>query len=118
MSHQLLEAATPVLAESTGIGLRIPDAPPVEERQRADTPRRQHKVGDRPTLDERRGFRARCERLAASLALADTLGERIELYEFRSSRELSTASALCPDLMPLLNGEFEWLALQSPDVLD
>ncbi len=119
MSQQQPDTGAPVLADPADIEIEILGAPPVKDRGgRIDTPQRRQRVGDRATLDERRGFLARCERLATSLASATGLGERIELYKGRTWRELSTASALCPDLMPLLNGEFEWLVLQSPDVLD
>ncbi len=118
MSHQLLETALPILVDPPDLELEIPDAPPVEERGRTHAQQEQHDTGPAGALDDRRTFQRRCEKLAASLASAGTFGERIEIYEGRTSRELSTASALCPDLMPLLNGEFEWIALQSPDVLD
>lgn len=117
MSHQLLETALPVLADPPDLELEIPDAPPVKEGGRTDAQQEQHETDPAGALDDRRAFRGRCEKLAASLASAGTFAERIEIYEGRTWRELSTASALCPDLMPLLNGEFEWVALQSPDVL-
>lgn len=63
-------------------------------------------------------FRRRCEALARRLAIS-TFEERIAIYTDKEDRvtyrELSTAAALCPELMPVLSGEFEWIALTSAD---
>ncbi|MGE0067023.1 MAG: hypothetical protein AB7T48_06675 [Solirubrobacterales bacterium] len=72
-------------------------------------------------LSPRAIFRRRCERLAQRLATA-SFEDRIAIYTDKEDRptyrELSSAAALCPDLMPVLNGEYEWIALTSADLLD
>lgn len=72
-------------------------------------------------LSPRVVFQRRCERLAQRLATG-SFEERIAIYTDKEDRvtyrELSTAAALCPDLMPVLNGEYEWIALTSADLLD
>jgi hypothetical protein len=62
------------------------------------------------------GFTRRCEEIAFQLATS-TPGERLAAYRSgRYSRsELSTATALRPDLMPVLNGEWEWIAVTLAD---
>ncbi|MEZ5077201.1 MAG: hypothetical protein R2725_07150 [Solirubrobacterales bacterium] len=76
-------------------------------------------AADAPELSPRAAFQLRCERLARRLA-ASTFEERIDIYTDKEERvtyrELSTAAALCPELMPVINGEFEWIALTSADL--
>lgn len=64
-----------------------------------------------------RQFRSYCERVARVLA-NNTFEERLIKYRRGdySRRVLSAASALCPELMPTLNGEFEWIALRLADL--
>ena len=66
---------------------------------------------------QRLAFRARCENIAVALANSSA-EERAAAYASRvySSHELSTAAALRPDLMPMANGEWEWIALTLADL--
>lgn len=47
-----------------------------------------------------------------------TFHERVRAYELGtlSRHELCTAAAREPELMPMLNGEFEWIALFTADL--
>lgn len=66
---------------------------------------------------QRAAFWQRCEDIARRLA-ASSFGERIEMYragEF-TYRELSTATALRPDLIPVLDGEWEWITVTMADL--
>lgn len=63
---------------------------------------------------QRAAFWQRCEDIARRLAVS-TLRERLAMYragEF-TYRELSTATALRPDLIPILNGEWEWITVNA-----
>ncbi|MBS1888788.1 MAG: hypothetical protein JSU06_16515 [Actinobacteria bacterium] len=66
---------------------------------------------------QRLAFRRRCENIAVSLA-GSSPEERAAAYASRTytSHELSTAAALRPDLMPVVNGEWEWIALTLADL--
>jgi hypothetical protein len=59
----------------------------------------------------------RCEDIAFELATS-TFRERLGAYGTGRYRwqELSTAAALRPDLMPKLNGEWEWIAVSLADL--
>jgi hypothetical protein len=60
-------------------------------------------------------FQSRCEWLARRLATTPRLEDRIQIYCVGfTARELTTAAALRPDLMPTLNDE--WKALSSADL--
>lgn len=61
-------------------------------------------------------LRRHYEDLAVALAGCYAFEERLEIYERSTYRELSHAAALRPDLMPVLNGEFEWIALTRADL--
>lgn len=63
----------------------------------------------------RRALRRECEEIAVALAATTDPGERIELYRRSGVAKLARAAALRPELMPLLNGEFEWLTLTMAD---
>jgi hypothetical protein len=66
---------------------------------------------------QRAAFWQRCEDIARRLA-ASTLRERLAMYrggEF-TYRELSTATALRPDLIPILDGEWEWITVTMADL--
>jgi len=58
--------------------------------------------------------RCRLEALALRLAETPEFTSRLRLYERHTLRELSSAAALRPELMPTLNGEFEHLAFFAP----
>jgi hypothetical protein len=66
---------------------------------------------------QRRAFHARCGEIVHLLARIASFEDRVELYRTGvfSRRELTTAAALYPELMPTLNGEFEWIALTLAD---
>ena len=117
MSHQLLDSSASALADPADAAIEIPDAPPLERTEQREVGEQHARTGEE-ALDDRAAFQRRCERLAGRLDSAETLPDRTAIYTGKTYRELSTASALCPDLMPLLNGEFEWIVLQSADVLD
>lgn len=57
------------------------------------------------------------EEIAYALA-SSSAEERASAYAHHiyTRRELSMAAALRPDLMPLVNGEFEWIALTLADL--
>jgi hypothetical protein len=55
-------------------------------------------------------------RLVDSIALADTLRERIEIYRAYTRRLLCLACSWWGDEMPELNGEWEWLVFCSADL--
>ena len=66
---------------------------------------------------QRAAFWQRCEDIARKLA-ASTFRERLAMYragEF-TYRELSTATALRPDLIPILHDEWEWIAVTMADL--
>jgi hypothetical protein len=71
-------------------------------------------------LQQRRAFQARCEEVARWLARTERLEDRAQLYAMGvfTPHELSTAAALYPDLMPVLNGEWEWIAINLADYED
>lgn len=54
----------------------------------------------------------------ASLLEQMTLEERVRAYRSKSitHRELTIAAAREPNRMPILNGEFEWIALSLADL--
>lgn len=64
---------------------------------------------------QRRAFQARCASLAHLLARTKRFEDRLELYRYRGFtwHELTTAAALHPELMPKLNDEWEWIALNA-----
>ncbi|MBS1891895.1 MAG: hypothetical protein JST59_11420 [Actinobacteria bacterium] len=66
---------------------------------------------------QRLAFWRRCENIAVALA-SSSLEERAAAYRSRTytKQELSTAAALRPDLMPVVNGEWEWIALSLADL--
>ena len=66
---------------------------------------------------QRRAFQARCGEVAHLLARIESFEDRVELYRMGvvSRQELTTAAALYPELMPKLNGEWEWIALTLAD---
>lgn len=94
---------------------------PSDERPAADLhvvePGRVEKADHR---QQRRAFQDRCRTIAESLARTRRFEDRLELYRTGgfTYRELSTACALYPDLMPKLNDEWEWIALTLVDNLD
>lgn len=69
---------------------------------------------------QRRAFQARCLEIAVHLSRLPRFEDRVELYRMGvvSRLELSTAAALYPELMPTLNGEWEWVALTLADFED
>lgn len=69
---------------------------------------------------QRRAFHARCEEVARLLARIGSYEDRVELYRMGvvSRLELTTAAALYPELMPTLDGEWEWIAITLADNLD
>jgi hypothetical protein len=71
-------------------------------------------------LQQRRAFDARCHEVARWLANTERFEDRVQLYQMGvfTPRELSTAAALYPDLMPVLNGEWEWIAYNLADFDD
>jgi hypothetical protein len=66
---------------------------------------------------QRRAFHARCAEIAHLLARIESFEDRVELYRMGavSRHELTVAAALYPELMPTLNGEWEWIALTLAD---
>lgn len=58
--------------------------------------------------------RRRLESLVFRLSDTPEFTSRLPIYERHTMRELSAAAALRPDLMPILNGEFEHLAFFTP----
>jgi hypothetical protein len=94
-------------------------APPASDRPPADL----HLVesGRRESADhhqQRRAFQARCHEVACWLARTERFVDRVELYRQRvfTAHELTTAAALYPELMPILNGEWEWIAVTLADL--
>jgi hypothetical protein len=71
-------------------------------------------------LQQRRAFDARCHEVARWLAKTERFEDRVQLYRMGvfTPRELSTAAALFPDLMPVLNGEWEWIAYNLAELDD
>jgi hypothetical protein len=69
-----------------------------------------------PCPDPANMLRRECEGIARTLASTTDLLERIDLYKEVGIPKLARAAALCPDLMPILNGEFEWIALTMADI--
>ncbi|MBS1883231.1 MAG: hypothetical protein JSS97_09765 [Actinobacteria bacterium] len=71
-------------------------------------------------LQQRRAFEARCHEVARWLARTWRFEDRVQLYRMGvfTPRELSSAAALFPDLMPVLNGEWEWIAYDLADLDD
>jgi hypothetical protein len=69
---------------------------------------------------QRRAFQARCAEIAHLLARIGSFEDRVELYRMGavSRHELTVAAALYPELMPTLNGEWEWIALTLADYED
>jgi hypothetical protein len=71
-----------------------------------------------PRADEaglsRQERRRRLELLVFRLADTPEFTSRLPIYERHTMRELSAAAALRPDLMPILNGEFEHVAFFAP----
>jgi hypothetical protein len=66
-----------------------------------------------PTTSVADPYRLACE--VADLLGAMTLDERLRAYRCRafSARELAIAAAWLPEEMPILNGEYEWLAIDA-----
>ena len=66
---------------------------------------------------QRQAFQARCADIAHHLARIGRFEDRLEFYRLGvvSRLELTTAAALYPDLMPTLNGEWEWIAVTLAD---
>lgn len=85
------------------------DEPSVDDRPRGLPLRRADEAG--LSNQERR---CRLEALALRLAETPKFTSRLRLYERHTLGEISSAAALCPDLMPTLNGEFEHLAFFAP----
>jgi hypothetical protein len=71
---------------------------------------------ERAEVDPSSALRRECETIARTLANAADLGDRLDVYKASGIGKLSRAAALCPELMPILNGEFEWIALTMADV--
>jgi hypothetical protein len=71
-------------------------------------------------LQQRRAFDARCAEVARWLARTRRFEDRVQLYRMGvfTPHELSTAAALHPDLVPVLNGEWEWIAVNLADLDD
>ena len=98
----------------------ISDKPLVIER-RLITPTRSKLHPVKTPLPDLRelhlAFTRRCENIASLLAASDH-DERLAIYSsgYVSPHELSIAAALRPDLMPVLNGEWEWIALTMADL--
>lgn len=70
-------------------------------------------LSEREKLDR---LKQDARRLVDSIALADTLRERIEIYRAYTKRLLCLACSWWGDEMPELNGEWEWLVLCSADL--
>jgi hypothetical protein len=99
-----------------------PPAPPQSEPAVDRPPADLHLVeAGRPERadhrQQRRAFNARCGEIAHLLARIGSFEDRVELYRMGvfSRRELTTAAALYPELIPTLNGELEWIALTLAD---
>ncbi len=90
------------MVDRPGPGLRLVE---LETKERADQ------------QQQRQAFWRRCEDIAWQLATSSAV-DRAVAYESGTYtyRELSTASALRPNLMPLVNGEWEWIALTMADL--
>lgn len=71
-------------------------------------------------LPQRRAFDSRCYEVARWLARTWRFEDRVQLYRMGvfTPHELSGAAALYPDLMPVLNGEWEWIAVTLADLDD
>jgi hypothetical protein len=67
---------------------------------------------------QRQALHARCEDIALQLARTLSLSDRLAIYHDATPRELTTAGALYPELMPTLNGEWEWIAITLADYED
>ena len=67
---------------------------------------------------QRRAFQARCGEVARHLSRIERFEDRIAFYRMGvvSRLELTTAAALYPELMPTLNGEWEWIAVTMADL--
>jgi hypothetical protein len=81
------------------------------------------KPGRREKADPRQqrlALQARCLEIARWLARTGRFEDRVELYRMGvfTRQELATAAALYPDLMPTLNGEWEWIAITVVDSED
>lgn len=97
-----------VVPRPLGLPPAVPEPAPERDHDRAHSAEQPH-GGAR---------RDRCEGIAISLARCFTFEERLEIYAIPdvSYADLSRAAALRPDLMPLLNGEYEWIALTMADL--
>lgn len=71
-------------------------------------------------IQQRRAFEARCHEVARWLARTWRFEDRVQLYRMGvfTPHELSSAAALFPDLMPVLHGEWEWIAYNLADLDD
>jgi hypothetical protein len=69
---------------------------------------------------QRRAFQAHCAEIAHHLARIQGFEDRVDFYRMGvvSRLELITAAALYPELMPKLNGEWEWIAVALADFDD
>jgi hypothetical protein len=69
---------------------------------------------------QRTALQARCAEIAHLLARIESVEDRVELYRMGavSRHELTIAAALYPELMPTLNGEWEWIAITLADLDD
>ena len=103
--------------------LPIPPPTPASPAEPADTtPADIHLVeaGRAEKADhqqQRWAFHGRCTKIAYLLANIESLDDRVQFYRMGavSRLELTTAAALCPDLMPKRNDEWEWIALTLAD---
>lgn len=124
MSQQLLERGTAPTKQSPGplAFKRLPKPKPKEWQepetvdQQPETPPELDRPAAAPSPPDPRSRRAESERLALRLADTFDLVDRIAIYNEVGVRALSRAAAVCPDLMPEANGEFEWIALTMADL--
>jgi hypothetical protein len=108
--------------ESTAQFERVADMPPadldpVEVDLHLVEPGRRERADHQ---QQRRAFQARSHEIALHLARIRRFEDRVEFYRLGvvSRLELTTATALYPDLMPTLNGEWEWIAITLADFED
>lgn len=100
----------------------VPD-PPAAELDLVESDLHLVEPGRREQADrqqQRWAFYARCRDIAQWLARIPRFEDRVEFYRMGvvSRLELSTAAALYPELMPTLNGEWEWIAVTLADFED
>jgi hypothetical protein len=68
-------------------------------------------------VQQQQAFDRRCEQIALKLARTARYEKRVDLYLTGgfTTHELTMATNLFPDLMPILNDEWEWIAVSLAD---